>query len=244
MAILATAEVLFDAQGYVDTTLDQIAGALGVTKPFIYYYFRNKLEIFEVLTWQPLEVCYAVLDFDADDARPAHEKVARGLEDLIRATIDFYPSSLFSFREPQVFSRAFQAAHRRAARAFYDKLAALMEEARAEGTLDFRETRVTAQAACSLPGFLSTWYRPQGRLGAEAMVAELSELAWRVIGLKQGDQLSRPAPPRRAAEPSRQPQPVQAGPTLAAGPAAPASPASPAVAVRPSRRLVLPGSGR
>ncbi|MEG1734231.1 MAG: TetR/AcrR family transcriptional regulator, partial [Comamonas sp.] len=46
-----------------------------------------------------------------------------------------------------------------------------------------RETRITAQAACSLPGFLYNWYRPDGRLGTAEMVTELTELATRVLGL-------------------------------------------------------------
>ena len=50
--------------------------------------------------------------------------------------------------------------------------------------LDFRETRITAQAACSLPGFLYNWYRPDGRLSLDEVVAELSLLAYRVLGLR------------------------------------------------------------
>ena len=40
--ILLAAQALFHAQGYAHTTMAQIVGALGVTKPFVYYYFRNK----------------------------------------------------------------------------------------------------------------------------------------------------------------------------------------------------------
>ena len=59
-----------------------------------------------------------------------------------------------------------------------------MEEARRDGMLDFRETRITAQAACSLPGFLYNWYRPDGRLGAEEVVQELTALVARMLGLQ------------------------------------------------------------
>ncbi|HKB53052.1 MAG TPA: TetR/AcrR family transcriptional regulator, partial [Ramlibacter sp.] len=52
--------------------------------------------------------------------------------------------------------------------------------------LDFRETRITALAACSLPGFLYSWYRPDGRLSPGEVVDELTQLAWRVIGLRPG----------------------------------------------------------
>ena len=54
--ILSTAERLFHAQGYAHTTMEQIVLELGVTKPYVYYYFHNKLEIFETLSWAPTVV--------------------------------------------------------------------------------------------------------------------------------------------------------------------------------------------
>ncbi len=182
--ILKAAEALFDRNGYANTTMEQIVQALGVTKPFVYYYFRNKQEIFETLCWAPTEACFTVLDFAADDARAAHEKAVDGLQRLIAATIAHYPAAFFPYREPQAFSPAYMKASRTLARRFYRQFCALLEEGRASGHLDFRETRITAQAACSLPGFLYNWYRPGARLGTAEMVAELTELASRVLGLR------------------------------------------------------------
>jgi AcrR family transcriptional regulator len=182
--ILKVAERLFHAQGYADTTLEQIVRELGVTKPYVYYYFHNKQEIFEVLSWRPTVACFTALDFPAGDDRPAHLKVADGIERLIRATVEYHPSAFFAYRDPQAFRPEFAAAQKQIANHFYDKLCALMEQARREGTLDFRETKITALAACSLPGFLYSWYRPDGRLSPQEVVGELTALAWRVIGLR------------------------------------------------------------
>lgn len=184
--ILKVAERLFHEQGYADTTLEQIVRELGVTKPFVYYYFHNKQEIFEVLSWRPTVACFTALDFPADDPRPAHVKVAQGLERLIRATVEYHPSAFFAYRDPQAFRPEFAAAQKKIANHFYGRMCALMEQARAEGMLDFNETKITALAACSLPGFLYTWYRPDGRLSPEETVRELTRLAWRVIGLRGG----------------------------------------------------------
>ncbi|HSV51690.1 MAG TPA: TetR/AcrR family transcriptional regulator [Burkholderiaceae bacterium] len=182
--ILRAAERLFHEQGYADTTIDQIVRELGVTKPYVYYYFRNKQEIFEVLSWEPSVACFTVLDLPPGDARPAHEKVAQGLQALIRHTIEYYPSAFFAYRDPQAFRPEFAVALKKIAHHFYGQLCPLMEQARAEGTMDFAETKVTALAACSIPGFLYSWYRPDGRLDPESMVQELTALAWRVIGLR------------------------------------------------------------
>jgi AcrR family transcriptional regulator len=44
--IVAEAYTLFREKGYSRTTMEEIAGRLGVTKPAIYLYFKNKEELF------------------------------------------------------------------------------------------------------------------------------------------------------------------------------------------------------
>lgn len=204
--ILKAAEALFDRYGYANTTIEQIVQALGVTKPFVYYYFRNKQEIFETLCWAPTEACFTVLDFAADDPRPAHEKAVDGLQRLIAATIAHYPAGFFPYREPQAFSPAYLKASRHVAQQFYKQFCALLDEGRASGHFDFRDTRITAQAACSLPGFLYNWYQPGGKLGPAEMVVELTDLASRVLGMRITTSASSspsPATPRkRTAKPA------------------------------------------
>jgi AcrR family transcriptional regulator len=183
--ILQAAAQLFAEQGYANTTMAQIVRALDVTKPFVYYYFRDKQEIFETLSWQPAVDCFTSLDFAEGDPRPAVEKVKEGIERLIRATVAHHPCAFFPYREPQVYRPEYIAAQKKLAHHFYDRLCPLLEEARHDGDLDFRETKITALAALSLPGFLHSWYRPEGRLSPDEVVAELAQLAWRVLGLRE-----------------------------------------------------------
>mgnify|MGYP003576370147 FL=1 len=182
--ILQAAARLFAAQGYANTTMAQIVRALGVTKPFVYYYFRDKQEIFEVLSWRPTVDCFTALDFAADDPRRASEKVLEGIERLIRATVAHHPCPFFPYREPQVYRPEYLAAAKKLANHFYELLCPLLEEARRDGDLDFTETKITALAALSLPGFLYSWYRPDGRLSPDEVAAELTRLATGVIGLR------------------------------------------------------------
>lgn len=192
--ILAAAAQLFANQGYANTTMAQIVRELGVTKPFVYYYFRDKQEIFETLSWRPAVDCFTALDFAADDPRSACAKVMQGIEGLIRATVAHHPVAFFPYREPQVYRPEYQAAVRKLAHHFYDKLCPLLEQARRDGDLDFTETKLTALAACSLPGFLYSWYRPHGRLSPDEVVAELTQLAMRVLGLRKTDTPRRQPP--------------------------------------------------
>ncbi|SFM98633.1 TetR/AcrR family transcriptional regulator [Variovorax sp. OV329] len=183
--ILQAAAQLFAVQGYANTTMAQIVRALGVTKPFVYYYFRDKQEIFETLSWKPAVECLTTMDFTPEDTRCARDKVMDGLERLIRATIANFPCAFFPYREPQVYRAEYLVEQKRLAHHFYNQLVPLLEEARRDGDLDFDDAKITALAACSLPGFLYSWYRPDGRYSTEEVVSKLSVLAWRVIGVQQ-----------------------------------------------------------
>ena len=44
--MLATARGLFAQRGYADVTMDEVAAAVGVTKPLLYTYFGNKEQLF------------------------------------------------------------------------------------------------------------------------------------------------------------------------------------------------------
>ena len=72
--------------------MEQIVQQLGVTKPYVYYYFHNKREIFETVL-APSVACFTAMDFPRDDRRPAHDPRSPGIERLIRATIVFHPAA-------------------------------------------------------------------------------------------------------------------------------------------------------
>jgi AcrR family transcriptional regulator len=188
-AILEVAGRLFFAQGYAHTSVEQIVRELGVTKPFVYYYFASKQDIFETLAWRPARACFAAMDFAADDARPAHVKLRQGLARLIGATLAHYPAAFLPYLEPQVLRPAYVAAQRKLARQFYERMTALLEQGRREGSLDFADARLAALAACSLPGFLYTWYRPDGRLTPNELTEALVAMAMRLIGARAADPL-------------------------------------------------------
>lgn len=70
--ILDAAERLFHAQGVSRTSLQDIAGAAGVTRGAIYWHFKDKSDLFNAMMDRvvlPMEEASAGLD--ADDGRPA-----------------------------------------------------------------------------------------------------------------------------------------------------------------------------
>ncbi|MBK7017774.1 MAG: TetR family transcriptional regulator [Sulfuritalea sp.] len=182
--ILSAAEDLFYRNGLVGTTMDMLCAELGVTKPYVYYYFKDKQEIVETLAWRASLACLTTMRFPAGDTRPAAEKLAEGLQRWVAACVMHFRASALAFRVTASLRPEFRAELRRLANAFYADLAALMEQGRREGRLDFEDAAVTAKAMGGAVGFMYTWYRPDGRLPPEQLAERLTGTLYRMIGLR------------------------------------------------------------
>ena len=61
-AVIAEAVRAFGRNGYQNTSLDDIAGKLNVTKPALYYYFKSKEELLAVLFEETRDAVFALFD--------------------------------------------------------------------------------------------------------------------------------------------------------------------------------------
>ena len=98
--ILDVAENLFFKRGFAGTTIADIVEQLGVTKPYLYYYFPGKNLIFETLCWRASVACLTAMHFEKDDHRPAAEKLREGLHRFATANIAYFKAGTFAYREP------------------------------------------------------------------------------------------------------------------------------------------------
>lgn len=182
--ILAVAEDLFYRYGFPGTTVDMICAELGVSKPFVYYYFHDKHEIVETLAWRASVACLTTMKFAAGDRRPAHLRLADGLQRWVAACVTHFRASALAFRVTASLRPEFRAELRRLVNDFYADLGALMEEGRRQGKLSFDDTTVTAKAMGGAMGFMYTWYRPDGRLPPEELARQLTATLCKMIGLR------------------------------------------------------------
>jgi len=195
--ILAVAEDLFYRHGFAGTTVDMICAELGVTKPYVYYYFQDKHEIVETIAWRASVACLSTMKFPADDNRPAHVKLAEGLQRWVAACVEHFRGSTLAFRVTASLRPEFRAELRTLANDFYADLGALMEEGRRQGTLSFDDTSVTAMSMGGVVGFMYTWYRPDGRLPPDDLVKRLTATLFKMIGLRPSSVSSKPRTPAR-----------------------------------------------
>jgi len=181
--ILAVAEELFFRNGYAGTTIADIVHQLGVTKPFLYYYFPGKSDIFETLCWRASHACLTAMHFDTDDQRRAIDKLNEGLQRFAAANVSYFKSGTFAYREGGALDPAFMKKLKTMTRRFYNELGALLEQARDDGDLTFDDAKLTALSIGSIAGFMYTWYKPNGRIGPEDMVRELTRILMKIAGV-------------------------------------------------------------
>jgi len=183
--ILSVAEALFFERGYAQTTVADIVEALGVTKPYLYYYFNGKDDIFEQLCWRASVACLTSMHTEADDRRPAVVKLEEGLHRLATANIRYFKAGTFAYREAGALARPFHARLRAMARAFHKELRSLLEQARDEGDLDFGNATLTSHAIGSVVGFMYTWYKPDGPIPQDEMATEITRILMNIAGFRK-----------------------------------------------------------
>jgi len=80
--LLAGATKLFTRKGYASTTVREIVSAAGVTKPVLYYYFRNKEGIYLELIRGPFAEFDALLDEVHERHGNATQKIVHLLDQV------------------------------------------------------------------------------------------------------------------------------------------------------------------
>ncbi|MGA0597707.1 TetR/AcrR family transcriptional regulator [Enterovirga sp. CN4-39] len=182
--ILEVASELFFRKGFTRTTLEEIATALSVTKPFIYQYYATKADLLA-------DVCLRTTALAAERARLAREnrgtpteRLRRFVNSLAHEVIKGRIYLAVYFREEQHLPEAarlkLQEDHRRFNRALMD----LLEEGRASGEFTISDPLVAMQAITGMTTWAFFWFRPDGRLTAEAVADEMALLAMRAVGAR------------------------------------------------------------
>ena len=74
--IAAVAEALFAERGYAGTSMQTIADAAKVNKAMLYYYFKDKRDLYRTIIQTGLDALSSILDEIGADASSAREKMA------------------------------------------------------------------------------------------------------------------------------------------------------------------------
>lgn len=176
--IVRRAAELFDERGVTHTSIEEIAGAIGVTREAIYYYFSDKLDIL-------LEIIYPEsVSLDAGLQRImaldicVREKIVLAVENHLHRFNPNYLEMVLSVRrlgrlKPDTRLLPLLKVWRRYQRSWIDLVTEGQDRGELPGHLDPKVVAYALLGMCNSP---SIWFRPSASLSIDALAATFVEL--------------------------------------------------------------------
>ena len=199
LAVLNAAADLFLSRGYNFTRLDDIATSLGITKPALYNYFKNKQEI--------LFACHRMGHDIIDEAiKGIEQRGGTGIE-MLRFLIQVYAAimtqkfgmCLVRLDDHELAAKDFAHIKRRR-RFVYDRFETYIRKGIADGSIIECDVRMTAFWLAGAINNVTRWYKPGG-MTSEEIGSFLARDTTRGLArhAEQADAAARPARRRAAA---------------------------------------------
>jgi AcrR family transcriptional regulator len=170
-AVVQTAARAFARRGYHNTSLDDIAKALDVTKPTIYYYVTNKEQLLFECFVAGLDPIRAALRNVKVAKEPGRERLNTVLRQYAQAVASDFGWCMV-IAEHQDLS-ASMSQHIRALKVEIDQgIRRLLREAVKDGSVQACDVKMTAFALAGALNWIAHWYRAnQGMTSAQIAAA-------------------------------------------------------------------------
>jgi len=186
--ILRRSAHLFLAQGFEITSLVDIARAAGISKAGLYYHFSSKQDLLAAIVNYGHEILEDEMRKELADSR--------GDEDALRRLVHTYALSItreddaaFATLAVEEIRSLLPADREQIAcrkRAFLDLFRERLTRLAAAGKLRDVDITTATHTLVGMVLWLPKWYRQPGRLSAEQMANEITELAMHAV-LPDGD---------------------------------------------------------
>ena len=173
-SLLAVAVALFNERGYEATSMEELAGRLGVTKSAIYHHVSSKVELLRLALDRALDGLFAVTEEPGATTGPAIDRLEHVVRGSVRVLAEELPfvTLLLRVRGNSPVEQAALQRRREFDRVVTDLVRAAEDEGDVRPDVD---PAVTSRLLFGTVNSLTEWYRPDGRLSpaelADAVVA-------------------------------------------------------------------------
>ncbi|GLZ51375.1 TetR/AcrR family transcriptional regulator [Actinomycetospora sp. NBRC 106378] len=168
---------LFAERGFAGTSLQDIADAMGMTRPSLYYYVKNKDQLLARLvteiTEAPAAATEEIADRDLDAVTKLRELVRLIAGQQARHAARFQLVIRSESELPDDLAGAHQAAKRRV----LDGFVRVVDEGIRSGEFRPRPVRTTALALIGMCNWVAWWFRPGGVQSPEEVGEQMAEMA-------------------------------------------------------------------
>ena len=176
---------LFAAQGYANTSVQQIVEAAGVTKGAMYHYYQSKDDLLFDIYDRLLSLQKSRLDEIVTRGGDVDDVLRAVCVDVVETSIDHLAEATVYFRSAHMLSAPRQQEVTRRRRAYHDEFAALLERGQREGRYrtDIPIAVLIAHFFSDLH-YLSHWFSPDGPESGPQVAQQLTDLF--LIGIRRG----------------------------------------------------------
>src|SRR5271154_191916 len=191
-AVIRAAARAFNAKGYYNTSIDDIAAALNVTKPTIYYYVANKEQLLLECILTGLERVLAPFRRPRPPGVSAREQLNENIRHYAQAIASEYGGCMVR-AEDLGLAPASLARIKKLKSEIDHAIRQLLEEGARDGSIDTHDPKMTAFALAGALNWIAHWYRENQSMTA----AEIAEAFVRIFnfGLTPRADAARPMTP-------------------------------------------------
>ena len=177
---------LFAAQGYANTSVQQIVEAAGVTKGAMYHYFESKDDLLFAIYERMLSLQKSHLDEIIARGGPIDDVLRAVCIDVVETSIEFLPEGTVFFRSQHMLTWPRQQEVVRRRREYHDAFATLVRRGQDEGRYrtDIPHAVLIAHFFSDIH-YLSHWYDPAGPESAAVVAEQLTDLF--IAGIRRMD---------------------------------------------------------
>jgi AcrR family transcriptional regulator len=185
LTVLEAAAKLFAQRGFGGTNLQDIADALELSRPALYYYFKSKEEILaslveEVTVFSGHQATELAAKADFNPSETLRQMTFSHCKWLLEHTVEFRVVD----RSENDLPPATRRTHDRAKRALLDNFVRTIERGIELGHFRPVDATVTAFSIIGMCNWTAWWFLPQGRVPLEEVAKSIADFA--VGGLRQG----------------------------------------------------------
>ena len=178
-SVLRRAIDLFNEQGYDATSMGDLARDLGLTKSAIYHHVPSKSHLLAEALDEALDELSAVVEdgMAATDGESAVVRLRRTVRRSVEVLVAHQPAVTLLLRVRGNSDVELAAQRRR--RALDTRLAGLVREAMAEGSLrDDVDPELVSRLLFGMVNSLVEWYRPDGPADVELLSRAITTMAF------------------------------------------------------------------
>jgi AcrR family transcriptional regulator len=169
---------MFNSQGFHATSLDDVAASLGVSKPTIYHYLGNKDQVLLECVTRGVEQLRAAADAAHAEAGTGFDRLRAFLTRYAEIIMDDFGRCVIRTADEHL-TRESSARFRARKREIDQAMQRLIAEGVADGSIAPTDIQLTAFTLAGALNWPARWHKPDGRLTAEEVAAQMVDILMR-----------------------------------------------------------------